>query len=126
MKDERIGAGITESVLTGMTDAPGIRVIDPVMMALAATGIKEDPGCLRLACLELGTTLLLRGTFERAGQRLRVTARLVDAESGTVVETFETDGQLDELFDVQDRITAQLNAFVVDQSDTQAPVSYVR
>ena len=55
-----------------------------------------------------------------------MTARLVDAESGTVVETFETDGQLDELFDVQDRITAQLNAFVVDQSDTQAPVSYVR
>ncbi len=50
------------------------------------------------------------GSFQRAGDRLRITARAVDAASGEALADSKADGLLADVFDLQDRIVAQLSA----------------
>jgi tetratricopeptide (TPR) repeat protein len=49
---------------------------------------------------------VLEGSVRKAGQRLRVTGQLIDAETGTHIWADRFDGQLEDVFDLQDRITA--------------------
>ena len=53
---------------------------------------------------ELGADYLLAGAFQQLGQRLRLTARLIDVQSETAVEAFKVDGRSDDLFELQDRL----------------------
>ena len=58
----------------------------------------------------MGVGWVVTGGYQRVGQRLRITARLVDVRLGLVTETLTADGTLDELFVLQDRIVAELAA----------------
>lgn len=55
---------------------------------------------------ELGVRYLLEGAIRRAGDRLRITAQLVDGETGAQLWAETQDGALSEVFDFQHRITA--------------------
>ena len=61
---------------------------------------------VREVAAELGVRYLLEGTVRRGGDRLRITAELVDGESGAQLWSESLEGALDEVFDFQDRITA--------------------
>jgi adenylate cyclase len=54
---------------------------------------------------ELGVRYVLEGSVQRAGSRLRITAQLIDATSGTHVWADRVDGAHEDVFDLQDRIT---------------------
>ena len=56
----------------------------------------------------LGVGWIVAGGFQRVGNQLRITARVVEVESGAVSRTVKVDGGLDELFALQDRIVAEL------------------
>jgi TolB-like protein len=60
---------------------------------------------IREAARELGVRYVLEGSVRSAGSKLRVTAQLIDGESGTQLWSRTFDGALDDVFDVQDRIT---------------------
>lgn len=60
---------------------------------------------IREAARELGVRYILEGSVRSAGSKLRVTARLIDGESGTQLWSRTFDGEADDVFDVQDRIT---------------------
>ena len=51
---------------------------------------------------------LLEGRGRRAGGRLRLTAQLIDVESGLHVWAERYDRQMDDIFDVQDEITRNI------------------
>ncbi len=51
---------------------------------------------------------MLEGSVQKGGNRLRITAQLVETESGSHVWTSRYDGTMDDIFDLQDRITEQL------------------
>jgi len=57
---------------------------------------------------ELGVGYVLEGAVRRAGQRLRVTAQLVDAAGGNVLWTERYDREAEDMFAVLDDITRQL------------------
>ncbi|NDR59645.1 tetratricopeptide repeat protein [Aliiruegeria sabulilitoris] len=57
---------------------------------------------------KLGATYLLEGSIQRAGDRVRITTRLVLSESGRVIWSDRQDDRLDDLFDLQDRIAAHV------------------
>jgi tetratricopeptide (TPR) repeat protein len=57
----------------------------------------------------VGARWVLNGGFQRAGETVRVTARLTEVETGTIVQTVKIDGRLSEIFDVQDRIARELS-----------------
>ena len=61
---------------------------------------------------ELGVQYVLEGSVRKAGNRLRVVAQLVDGASATHHWAETYDGTLDDVFEVQDRITSSVAALV--------------
>ncbi len=59
---------------------------------------------------ELGVRYILEGSVRRSGQRLRVTAQLIDAITGKHVWAEHYDRELSDIFDVQDEITRNVVA----------------
>jgi len=54
---------------------------------------------------ELGVRYVLEGSVRKAGDRLRITAQLVDAQTGAHLWADRYDGVVEDVFDFQDRIT---------------------
>ena len=67
---------------------------------------------VRQVAKDLGVHYVLEGSVRRAGNRLRITARLVDGASGSHLWARNFDGALDEVFDFQDRITESVVSVV--------------
>ena len=57
---------------------------------------------------ELGVAYLLEGSVQKAGNRLRITVQLIETEGGAHVWSERYDGTIDDIFDLQDRITEQV------------------
>lgn len=57
---------------------------------------------------QLGVAYLLEGSVQKAGARIRISVQLVETEGGANVWTGRHDGTLDDIFDLQDRITEQV------------------
>ena len=53
---------------------------------------------------ELGVRYVLEGSVRKAGNRVRITAQLIDAQSGTNLWADRFDGSLEDVFDLQDRV----------------------
>jgi tetratricopeptide (TPR) repeat protein len=57
---------------------------------------------------ELGVRYVLEGSVRKAGQRVRITAQLIDAEAGTHLWADRFDGSLEDVFDLQDRVASSV------------------
>jgi adenylate cyclase len=57
---------------------------------------------------ELGVRYLIEGSVRRAGNRVRITAQLIDAPSGNHLWADRYDGAVTDIFDLQDQITASV------------------
>jgi len=101
--DDWIGSGFGESLAADFARLPGITLVprDKVRSALAA-GDRADSALGRV----LGCRWVLSGAYQRAGRRLRVTSQLADGMTGETVASDKTDGDLDEMFAMQDRVSA--------------------
>ena len=53
---------------------------------------------------ELGVRYVLEGSVRKAGGRVRITAQLIDAETGTHLWADRFDGSLEDVFDLQDKV----------------------
>ena len=57
---------------------------------------------------ELGVRYVLEGSVRKAGNRLRITAQLVDAELGTCLWADRFEGSLQDIFDLQDQVASRV------------------
>ncbi|MFI4974872.1 MAG: TIR domain-containing protein [Caulobacterales bacterium] len=57
---------------------------------------------------QLGVAYVLEGSVQKSGARIRISVQLVETEGGANVWTGRHDGTLDDIFDLQDRITEQV------------------
>jgi len=57
---------------------------------------------------ELGVRYVLEGAVRKAGNRVRITAQLIDALSGTHLWADRFDGPLDDIFDLQDKVASSV------------------
>ena len=57
---------------------------------------------------DLGVAYVLEGSVQRAGNRVRITVQLIETENGSHIWAEKYDGSLDDIFDLQDRITEQV------------------
>ena len=110
--DDWIAAGIAETVATDLEQLPALTVVAREAFAAedaagAATPPVDD-GRAREVARSLGASRLVAGGFQRLGERLRITARVVDAGTGAVLRAVTVDGTLDELFALQDRVSRAL------------------
>jgi tetratricopeptide (TPR) repeat protein len=70
---------------------------------------------------ELGVRYVLEGSVRRAGDRLRITGQLVEAETGAHLWADKFDSVLEDVFDLQDRVTMAV-AGAIEPSITQAEI----
>jgi serine/threonine protein kinase len=97
-------ATLSEHLITELAHVPSLSVLPSSAVSRFATE-NADPS--RLGS-ELGADSLLMGNFLRSGDRLRVTAQLVDATSGQIVWSDKIDGDAGNALAVQDRITTHI------------------
>jgi adenylate cyclase len=64
---------------------------------------------------ELGVRYVLQGSVRKAAQRLRITAQLVDAATGTNLWADRFEGTLEDVFDLQDQVTTSVVAAISPQ-----------
>jgi adenylate cyclase len=92
--------GVAEDIATALVRCPSLFVI-----TRSASFLYRDTAVsLKQTGRELAARYLLEGSLRRAGNRVRVMARLVEAESGRYVWAEHYDRDLDDIFAVQDEI----------------------
>jgi adenylate cyclase len=63
---------------------------------------------VRVVGRELGVRYILEGSVRKGGNRIRITAQLLDATDGSHLWADHYDGELTDIFDLQDRITESI------------------
>jgi TolB-like protein/class 3 adenylate cyclase len=63
---------------------------------------------VRQVAKELGVHFVLEGSVRRAGNKVRITGQLIDAATGAHLWADRFDGALEDVFDLQDKITASV------------------
>jgi adenylate cyclase len=96
--------GITEDIITDLSKTNGIAVIS----RQSAFAYKGKPRDLRAVGRELGVKYMMEGSVRKAGSTVRVTAQLIDAETGTHVWANRYDRALEDVFLVGDEITEDI------------------
>lgn len=109
-----LSSGIAETITNDLRSALHLRMVDRIRVVEAVRRAGADLGALKR---ELGVDLVVVGSIQRAGERLRITARAVDAQSGEALADSKADGTLAEVFDLQDRIVAQLSSAIGSRTD---------
>jgi adenylate cyclase len=73
----------------------------------------------------LGVRYVVEGSVRRVGERVRITAQLVEAETASHIWSTKIDGAASELFDLQDRMAAEV-ASAIQPSIRQAEIARAR
>ena len=100
-EQEFFADGLVEDIITTLSKLAGLTVIAR-NSSFAYKGRAVD---LREVGKQLGVRYLLEGSVRRAGDRIRVTAQLIDAQTGSHLWAERYDRPLDDIFAVQDEIT---------------------
>ena len=116
--DDWIGAGIAETVASdlqrlGMSVVGKAAVRDALGDAPRALGRAATDAAALTASRAVGARWLVAGAYQRVGDLLRITVRLVDVETGAVRQRGKVDGALADLFRAQDQIVATLGGEVI-------------
>src|SRR4029077_8663012 len=74
---------------------------------------KGKPAAIREVGRELGVRYVLEGSVRNAGNRVRVTAQLIEATTGGHVWAERYDRELADIFAVQDEITTSVSAAIL-------------
>ncbi|HJU75886.1 MAG TPA: protein kinase [Gemmatimonadaceae bacterium] len=96
--------GITEDILTSLARLPTVRVC----ARSSCFALKGQAVDARTAGERLGVRNIVTGSVRRAGNRLRVTAELVDVSDGFRRWTERYDRTLDDVFAIQDEISSAI------------------
>jgi serine/threonine-protein kinase len=104
--------GIAEEVLNQVASLPGIRVV------ARGSALRFQLGEMDAAEIgeRLGAGVLVEGTVRRAGERLRVSARIIDAATGRYLWTRTFNRDLNDIFKIQDEIAKAVAAEVVGET----------
>jgi adenylate cyclase len=96
--------GLTEDIITDLSKISGIFVI----AKNAAFAYKGKSVALPQVSQELGVRHILEGTVRRAGQRVRIATQLVDGRRNRIAWADRFDGDLENIFDLQDQVTGKV------------------
>jgi adenylate cyclase len=103
-EQEYFSDGISEDIITDLSKIAGLTVIAR-NSSFTYKGRSVD---VREIGRELGVRSVLEGSIRRAGQRVRITAQLIDATSGSHLWAERYDRDLTDIFAVQDEVTTQI------------------
>jgi adenylate cyclase len=103
-EQEFFADGLVEDLITTLSKLAGLRVIAR-NSSFVYKGRAVD---VREAARQLGVRYVLEGSVRKGGNRIRITAQLIDGGSGSHVWAERYDRSIDDIFAVQDEITLVL------------------
>jgi len=103
-EQEYFADGIVEEIITALSCVHWLFVIAR-NSSFTYKGRAVD---IKLVGRELGVRYVLEGSVRKANNRVRITGQLVDATTGAHVWANRFDGALDDIFDLQDQVTASV------------------
>lgn len=102
--NEFFSDGITEEIINALTKVEGLQVTSRTS-SFAFKGKSDD---IRHIAQRLNVSTILEGSVRKAGQRVRITAQLVNAIDGYHFWSESYDGSLENIFDLQDEISRKI------------------
>ncbi|MFP6745396.1 MAG: adenylate/guanylate cyclase domain-containing protein [Alphaproteobacteria bacterium] len=105
-EQEFFADGLTEDILTALSRFHGLLVIS----RNSAFVYKGKATNLQEVARDLGAQYVVEGSVRKAGNRVRVTVQLIDAESDRHIWAERYDRDLEDIFAVQDEITTAIVA----------------
>ncbi|MCI4355240.1 MAG: adenylate/guanylate cyclase domain-containing protein, partial [Thermoplasmata archaeon] len=99
-QDAFFADGLTEEIITELSKVAGLRVIARTSVLRYADGTKSVAEIGK----ELRVSTVLEGSVRRAGNRVRVTAQLIDATSEEHLWAEKYDRELDDIFAIQSEV----------------------
>ena len=103
-KQEFLCDGMTEAIITALSKVPRMFVI----ARNSTFTYKGKPVKVKQVSEELGVRYVLEGSLQRSGDRLRITAQLIDALTGNHLWAERYDRDLKDIFALQDEITIKI------------------
>jgi TolB-like protein len=100
--------GLVEDIITALSRISAFFV----MARNSSFSYKGRPVDVRQVGQELGARYVLEGSVRKAGGRLRITGQLVETTTGNHIWADRYEGALEDVFDLQDRITASVVAVI--------------
>jgi adenylate cyclase len=103
-KQERLAGGLTEDVITDLS-----RFCELFVIARNSTEVYKGKAVdVRQVARELGVQYVLQGSLQADGDRVRITAQLINGATGNQVWVERYDRPLDDVFVVQDDVTQRI------------------
>ncbi len=111
-EQEYFADGIAEDIITGLS-----RFRNFLVIARNTTfTYKGQAVDVAKVSRDLHARYVVEGSVRKSGNRIRVTAQLIDGDSGTHIWAERYDGVLEDIFDLQDEITSSIVSAVAPQS----------
>ena len=116
LEQEYFSDGISDDIITDLSKVSGLFVI----ARNSAFVYKDKAVNVPQVCRDLGVRFALEGSIRRAGNRVRVTAQLIDGSTGGHLWAERYDRDLTDIFEVQDDVTREIvGALQVKLSDAE-------
>jgi TolB-like protein len=100
-EQEYFADGMVEDIITGLSRSRSLFVI----ARNSTFTYKGKAVDIKQVGRELGVRYVLEGSVRKSGNRVRITGQLIDAAAGTHLWADHFDSQLEDIFDLQDRVT---------------------
>lgn len=109
--DEYLADGLTDEIIGALAGLRRLRVTSRTS-AMTFRGANKN---LKTIASELGVRFIVEGSVRRAGARLRIAARLVEATRDETLWSEPFDGALEEIFAIQERIARRVAQALLQQ-----------
>jgi len=103
---EYFSDGLTEEIISDLSSIQSLRVISRTS-AMMLKGTKKS---MKTIGRELDVQYVLEGSVRTAGNKLRITAQLIDASSDAHLWAEKYNGTLDDVFDIQENVSRSIVA----------------
>ncbi len=112
-EQEYFADGIVEDIITALSRFKSLFVI----ARNSSFTFKGKAVDIKKIGRELGVRYVLEGSIRKAGGKVRITGQLIDAASGAHLWADKFDGFLEDVFDLQDKITMSVVAAIAPKLD---------
>ena len=112
-EQEYFADGMVEEIITALSRFKSLFVIAR-NSSFAYKGSSPD---IRQVGRELGVRYVLEGSVRKSGKRVRITAQLIDSQTGSHLWADRFDSALEDLFELQDQVTANIVGAIAPKID---------